>query len=311
MKDSNIKCKDNRLSLKKQQWTKYLSFSLAVGLYENNPTSKILKSYQNTMHCNHVKQYDGESMKSSYCKNRWCPTCSRIRTAINILRYGEQISQFGHPQFVTLTRPTVSINELHDQITKMEASWRAIYNYSKDKRKQPYLDGVRLSGVRKMECTLRPDGQYHYHFHLIVEGMNNAYWLKSEWLKRNPDSNSKAQDIRTADIRSLLEVFKYQTKTFTKIGTEPEYTRLNDLFEIMKGKRTLAVFGGISVPEDIEIEDFELAAQNKELLRIRLGNLASTWVWNNDLSDWVETDTGELLIGENIPDRVKEIAGKL
>jgi diadenosine tetraphosphate (Ap4A) HIT family hydrolase len=307
---SNNKNKDKKFSLRKQQWTKYLSFHLAQGLYDHNPESKIRKSYMNSIFCTDVKQYDGEAMRTSYCKNRWCPTCNRIRTAINIIRYAEQISQFGQPHFVTLTRPTCSLEELPEQIKAMEASWRAMYKYSKDKRKEPYKQGVRLIGIRKMECTLRPDGKYHYHFHLIVEGMNNAYWIRSEWLKRNPDADMKAQDIRTADIRSLMEVFKYQTKAFTNTGDEPDYKRLNDLFEVMRGKRTIALFGGLKVPKDIEIEDFELEAQKKEELQIRLGNHASTWVWNGSASDWVEKETGELLINEEIPEKIRKRAGK-
>jgi len=306
----NNKNKDKKFSLQKQQWTKYLSYSLACGLFYNNPESEISKSYQNTMHCTEVKQYDGENMRTSYCKNRWCTTCNRIRTAINIIRFGEQISQFGHPQFITLTRPTVSIEDLPEQIKKMEASWRQIYNYSKNKRKTPYKEGIRLIGIRKMECTLRPDEKYHYHFHLIVEGLNNAYWIRSEWLKRNPESDPKVQDIRTADIRSLMEVFKYQTKSFTDTEEEPDYIRLNKLFEVMRGKRTLALFGGLKVPPDIELEEFDLEVQKKEELQIRLGNHASTWVWHSKVDDWVEKETGELLINEEIPEAVKKKAGK-
>ena len=303
------KSKDNPSTGKKQQWSKYLSSKLARGLHSHNPNSKLKQSYMNTIFCTSVKLYDGEKVRTTYCKNRWCPTCNRIRTAININRYAPEISKFGYPYFVTLTRPTVSIEELPDQIENMEKSWRQLYNYGKDKRKAPYAEGIRLRGIRKMECTLRPDGKYHYHYHVIVDGMNEAYWLRSEWLKRNPDADKKAQDIRPANAGSLMEVFKYQTKSFTDTGDKPHFERLDELYNVMRGKRTLAAFG-IKVPKDMELEEFDLQSQDQKELQLQLGNQESIWTWDDNVYDWVNKETGELMINEPIPERVKKIAGE-
>ncbi len=306
---SSTKNKDNVSTSKKQQWSKYLSNRLAWGLYNHNPESELKQSYMNTVYCASVKVYDGEKIRTSYCKNRWCPTCNRIRTAININRFAPEISKFSYPYFITLTRPTVSIEELPDQIASMEKSWRAMYKYTKDKRKEPYLSGIRLRGVRKAECTLRPDGKYHYHYHIIVDGMNEAYYIRSQWLKRNPDADPKAQDIRLADTGSLMEVFKYQTKSFTKTGDKPHFERLDELYRVMRKKRTIAAFG-IKVPKDIELEEFDLKSQDEKELQIQLGNQESIWTWDDGISDWVNRETGELLINEPIPERVKKIAGE-
>lgn len=296
---------------KKQQWAKTLSTHFAINLAMHNPDSPMKKSYDNSYHCARVKKYDGEKMTSTYCKNRWCYTCNRIRTAININNYAPEISKMGQPYFVTLTRPTVSIEELPEQIKWMENAWRLLYNSSKDKRSDSFKDGIFLSGIRSMECTMRPRGLYHYHFHIIVDGWANAEWIRSQWLKRNPESSSKSQDIRPADKGALMELFKYAIKMSVKTLDETDFKRLDKVFEILKGKRTIATFGGFKIPKKAIDDEFEeIESQITKELQLRLGNESSVWVWVDKTYDWVDKETGELLIGEAIPEKILKIVEK-
>ena len=302
--------KDRSLQSKKQQWAKAISNKFAECLRKHNPNSPLKKSYMYTHHCNNVKIFNGETMQSSYCKNRWCYTCNRIRTAINIHKYGEPIFKMGQPFFVTLTLPTCELSELKNRIADMENCWRKIYKYSKDKRREPFKNGINLYGIRKMECTLRPDGKYHYHFHLIVEGWANAEFLRSEWLKRNPDANPNAQDVRpVTDKGAILEVLKYTTKMSVKMNNDTDFERLDKLFITMKGKRTLSTFGGLkAIKNDLnDDDDFDIASQIDEVLKMRLGNEESVWVWDKSVFDWINVDTGECLIDEELPKKIQEI----
>lgn len=298
---------DKKLSQKKQQWSKAVSNHFAMKLAMYNPDSPLKKAYDNTFHCNTVKQYDGEKMKSTYCKNRWCYTCNRIRTAININNYSPQIGEFEKPYFVTLTRPTCTIEELPEQIKNMEKRWRLLYQYSTRKSESPYKKGIRLIGIRKMECTLSHGEKYHYHFHLIVDGKNNAEWIRSEWLKRNHDSSPDAQDVRPADKGALMEVFKYTTKMSVKMDDNTDFKRLDLLFQAMRGKRTLSTFGGIKSPKKEAEEDFDISAQIDENLQLRFGNNISVWKWQTEIFDWLNFETGELLIGEELPQKIRNI----
>ena len=300
--------KDKKKStLRKQQWAKSLSNHFAMNLAIQNPDSPMKKSYDNTYHCNAVKRYDGQKLTSTYCKNRWCYTCNRIRTAININHYAPEISKMGQPFFITLTRPTVSINDLPNQIDEMENCWRLIYNSSKDKRSEAFKNGIFLKGVRSMECTLRPGGKFHYHIHMIVEGWQNAEFIKTEWLKRNPLSSEDAQDVRPADKGALMEVFKYAIKMSVNLQKDTNFKRLDALFQVLKGKRTIATFGGLKAPK-IEIdEEMQLESQADEQLKLRLGNEESVWSWEKDVFDWINKDTGEMLIGEELPDKILQI----
>lgn len=198
------------ISIKKEK-ERALSYYTAKQLIKYNPDSKLIKSYKNTCYCATKKRKvknrkTGEvEIKTKYCKNRWCFICNNIRMAVNISHYLPQLEEMENPYFVTLTLPTCTAEELPERIKYFEATWRKIYNRSHEKRvKEINEKDIRLNGVRSMECTLRPDGMYHYHMHLIIEGRINAEWLVQKWLKINKKANGEAQDFREIDKGVIL-----------------------------------------------------------------------------------------------------------
>lgn len=293
----------------KQQKYKAITNHFAINLAMCNPISELKKSYDNSYHCCSIKYFNGERMTSTYCKTRWCYICNRIRSAININQFASQINDFAQPFFVTLTRPTCFIDELQNQIDEMEKAWRMLYNSSKDKRGDVYKRGIFLKGIRTMECTLRPNGQYHYHMHMIVDGRFNAEWIVAEWLKRNPQSKESAQDVRSANEGALSELFKYAIKMIVDLSKSDNYKRLDALFLILKGKRTLATFGGVKALK-ITDENFEIESQFEKDLILRLGNQESIWSWDKNVFDWVNKETGEMLIGEELEEEVLKLCQK-
>ena len=113
-----------------------------------------------------------------------------------------------------------------------------------------------------LECTTRPDGLYHYHFHIIIEGKKNAEYLIKSWLELNPDSDRKGQDMRPANCSSMIELFKYFTKLLAKDKSGNrrmmDYKRLDVIFRALSGKRIYQPFGGLTmISEDIEDEDLK------------------------------------------------------
>lgn len=190
----------------------------------------------------------------------------------------------------------------------MEKAWRNLYNYSK--KEAVKQESIYLKGVRSMEATIRPAGLFHYHIHMIVDGWANAEWILKEWLKRNPESSEKAQNIRPADKGALIEVFKYSVKMSVDLQKNGNLKRLDELFRVLKGKRTISTFGGLKTAKIDVDEEMQLQAQASEKLKLRLGNDHSVWNWHAELYDWINEDTGELLIGEDLPKKIKEIIGK-
>lgn len=293
-----------------KQWAKYISSNVATSLATANENSPLNKSYWNTYHCNQVIRFD-ESGKgtSSYCKNRWCYTCNRIRTARLIKGYLSELEQFSNAQFVTLTKPTCTAKELPGRIEEMQKTFSKINDLA---RKNKYLKSVKgtnleYKGLRKLECTLRPNDLYHPHFHVICNTKEQAEFIRNEWIKKNPDADIKAQDIRPADKRSYKELFKYFTKLSTgkrKPGEAltMDYKRLDVMFQAMKGRVVFKSFGALKmVKEDFEDDDLNATLN----LGTKYANDIFSWVDNQ--SDWLCQDTGELLVAKPIPTKVKNL----
>ena len=281
---------------------KYFSFGLAVNLANKNPESPLKDSYLHTLLCAEQLSVDENGKAhSKYCKNRWCPLCQSIRIAKLIRGYKAQLEQYPELYFVTLTRPTVPADGLKAQRVQMYDSFKKI-------KDSMFFRRGKYSGIRKAECTIRPNGHYHFHFHVLVNSKAAAEFMVERWLKLNPESTREAQDIREVDKsndRSLLEIFKYFTKLIAKLknqdGTEQayiSYTRLNVIFEFMKGQRVFQPFGSLRpVEEDFEDEDLEAD------LDIEQAN--SIWRWS--VSDWYNIETGELLSGYEPASRLVDL----
>ncbi|MBE7698668.1 protein rep [Tenacibaculum finnmarkense] len=281
-------------TLKKKMYTKYISKGIALSLMNYNPNSKLFKAYKNTSYCAETIILSGGKTRSSYCKNRWCQTCNRIKTFLMINGYAPQIDKLIQPVFVTLTLPTCKGNKLKDRISEMEKAWRSIYDKSKKaKYKRTYAI---FKGVRKGEITIRPNGYYHYHFHFIIEGWAQGEWLISEWLKRFPEANKRGQDLRFVDEFGKFEIFKYAIKS--EVKTDNRNAKRYDLvFNILRGKRTFSTFGGLrKIKEEFEDEDLKGQIIDKE---------DGVYKWWK--VDWWNLDTGEPLVDLPIPEKVKRM----
>lgn len=282
-------------TLKKKMWSKYVSKGIALSMMQYNPKSKLFKAYKNTSYCAEVLLVENGKTRTTYCKNRWCNTCNRIRTAMLINGYYPQIEKLFQPVFVTLTLPTVKGKELKNRITEMEKAWRNIYKKTKDaKFKRSYPN---LKGVRKGEITIRPNDKYHYHFHFIIDGWGQGEWLIGQWLKKFPEANHQGQDLRMIDEFGKNEIFKYSIKSAVK--TDNKNAKRYDLvFNILRGKRTFSTFGGLRKIEE-EINEDDLVAQNDT----EKGNGVYKWV----SVDWFNKETGEALVDIPMPEKVKRM----
>lgn len=290
------------VNLRKRQICKYSSKSMAIGLMKYNPNSELYKSYKNTTYCSGILISDELGiLKSTYCKNRWCAICNRIKMGRLINAYLPQLSKLKDPVFVTLTLPTVNGADLVAQIERMNKAWRLIYNKSfKAKYKKDYPP---LVGIRKAECTIRPDDKYHYHFHIILDGWFVGEWIIAQWLEYFPEANRKAQDIRIADENRYLELFKYAFKSDLK-GKDQDFVRYDFLFNALRRKQTVFPFGGIKpIKEDFDDEDLEAA------LSVPEGLENSFFVWRKN--DWYRKLDDLALVGFPIPDWVlKQVSDK-
>ena len=272
--------------LKRRAKNQYFSKMLAQNLTKLE--SPLNKGYRRTLFdCGGLIIQEGQKLTSKYCNARWCNTCNRIRTAKLLNGYQKPLQAFAEPYFVTLTIPNVSEFDLKDAIKSMLRSFQLIVRSRR--RLTP------INGIRKLECTINAETDtYHPHFHVLVDGEENAKYLISEWLKRYELAESWCQDMRLADKGSLSELFKYTTKIVskTKNGDFNIYIRkLDVIFNAMYKLRTFQSFGSVRmITEDIDklkSDTYDIEFKETEV-----------YLWAN--SDWYSMSEG-LPLTEYVP----------
>lgn len=277
--------KRSKAELLRRARSKYLSTKLARSLLALN--SPLRKQYMQSLYCCSTIVVDSNEIKSSYyCKNRWCQNCQRVLMSKIISKYQPQLEQLDDLYFVTLTAPTVPASMLPNQIERFLKAWQKITNQARRDRSD-------FKGVRKSECKpkYRGDGyyEYHFHYHIIISGKENAEWLVAKWLKLNKDCSPQAQDYRSVSSleAGVLELFKYMTKlTFADdAGNEisSNARELDVIFTAMFGKRIYQPFGGLKAAKE---DDIEIVAQ--EIIAV-----PGIYEWHG--TDWVHTEYGTLL----------------
>lgn len=271
-------------------FTKPLATRLAVvAKLEGSPLEK---GYRNTYYCNDTLSQEEGKIKGHYCGNRWCMTCSRIRTALATNRYMPVLQTWKDPQAVALTLRNVPPDQLKPTINAM------IEGATAAKRAIKRTDKVAFKALRKLECTYNPKtDEYHPHFHFIVEGRRAAKLLVKRWLEYFPErTDAKAQHIRPVDQsdESLRELFKYFTKLVTKGELMPAKA-LDVIFRSMKGRRVYQPVGFVA-PKDAADDEGEIPLDEGTEAFSRPAEDVR-WEWSQAAADWVDRTTGECLTG--------------
>ena len=284
-----------RQNLTKRARSKYFARAFILRMVDID--SPLRKSYWNSYHCcDKVAEMSSGGTSAHFCDARWCLVCNRIRTAKMLNSYLPVLDEWSDKHFVTLTIPNVPADGLSDAIKAMQVEFARIKETFKMQNRRQQRD-EKLVGLRKLECTYNiARDDYHPHYHVIIQGEQNARDLLAEWLRRFPDAREVAQDIQKADDRSVREMFKYFTKLIAKAsGGEsvvlPE--PLDIIFRVIRGKRTFQSFGFTKPKETEEISDeaMEMAEQ------IERETVVEVYQWCQEMHDWIGKTTKKKLTG--------------
>lgn len=262
---------------------------LAISLAELR--TSLENSYRNTAYCSATLSQENGKIVGTYCGNRWCMVCNRIRTARAIGRYLPIVERWPDKHLVTLTLRNVSAGELDACIAQM------IKDFQATKLALRRTDEHKLVALRKLECTYNVrTKEYHPHFHVVVATAAAARLLVLRWLERHPDNaDVQGQDIRPSDNRSLHEMFKYFTKFISQTRLLPTHA-LDVIFRSMKGRRVYQTVGFSVARElpDESAQEIEPVIATEAPIR-RDERIA--WEWCQRLTDWVDLETGDCLTG--------------
>ena len=175
---------------------------------------------------------------------------------------------------------------LHDKIAKIEQVQSYAFKL-RDELKHIAKKG-NIFDVNACDKELRMYWQnnayklftYHPHMHLIVQGIENAKWIKKQWLRRFPDALSKAQKVlkiednfdmeeggKKVDLKGnktiakmLYEVTKYVTKTIGSLATEKRHAHARALYWLhikhLYKRKCFAAFGKVKKATEKQLENF-------------------------------------------------------
>lgn len=298
--------KDDIKNLQKRARSKYLTNSIVFSILDyfksNGLDTVINKSYWNTYYCcDEINEFSNGSVTGKYCKNRWCLTCARIKTAREIIRYKPILEFWGDDKkFVTLTGgSTVDDLQLPNRLDFMNKSFAKIIKRINTRRRRANSQFVKVKCIRKTEITYTKK-LYHLHYHLITSTLQDAKDIVTEWLSEvNSDRNyvsMNAQDIRKVDDNNLIELLKYATKMIDTSNKKayPPYA-LDTIFSTLYRKKTIQPYGFKAPPEPKDDDD-----DSDEILELVDTYLFSEW-------DWYSLTTGKALSNYEPSDSIKQI----
>lgn len=284
--------------LRKKNLVKIFTRKISLALINANRGSELTKGYWRTYHCiDDATVINGKFQTHHYCGNRFCPVCARVRSAIIINGYSNQLSGIEDLSMLTLTVPNVSAIELKDTITDLTQTFRQIVNRYNNKRSAKKFE---IDGVRKIECTYNHElHNYHPHLHVLCNH-KAAQYILANWLKMHPTAKRCAQDIKSADKDSIKEIAKYFSKIFSKdkdgnIKIMPPQA-LDTINLAFRRVRTFQSFGKIKmVKEDFNETDL------KDGIDCTLTD--GKYEYMQVVMSWVSTETGEVAV--EIPEEIR------
>ena len=281
--------KDLKKVFHKRAWAKSFSNMLAFTLVSQVPDSPLVKQYRNTLYCSSLLTQVENKITSKYCGQRWCAVCNGIRTGKNINRFKPAFEKLKEPMFLTLTAPTVEADKLTEEISIRLAQFsRVVKTLKQFLRRSGQPDQIQI--IRKLEVTYSK-GKYHPHFHCIVEGKANAKSILKYWMQTRLDADQEAQNLKNANIGSLNELFKYTTKlVFGQKGEKKLYPAhvLDNIFQALSTRRTFQTYGNLEQAIE-EVEEYQTQGFN-------IPRETQSFVWVNDYKNWINQETGELIV---------------
>jgi hypothetical protein len=291
-KKTNAKAYD---TLQKRAFSKFYTNKILMPLI--NLKSPMEKKYRSTFFCCKTLEQDSEGkIISKYCKNRWCITCNRIRTAILHNTHKKSL-ELVNTKFVTLTSDLTKTCVTKEDLESAYALMIYIYQIAWRRMKRKY---GKLKAFRKFEVTWKYyRGTFHPHFHIILENnTDEAEFLVRQWLELMPKANVKSQKISNTTENTFNECFKYlckmwsikKNKTTSQNDVVLPYPaeKMDNIFEVLKGKRLIRTYN----LNDVEIEDFNTDTAMIFAEEIRDNHIL--WNWEQEVRTWVDYNTGEL-----------------
>lgn len=242
--------------LKQRQKRKKGAISLSRRIVAFDPkTAEKMRRCENVAHLETCKRCGTESIKSVFhCDNRFCPICSRRRSARLVEKYAGAIERYSkekglYGSFLTVTYVNTPM------LQERKAYTKHIRNLLR--RSLWKLFGGIDGGSKNFEVTFSKDGLYHPHVHMLIftpkpipsytnkEG--KLVWqndfnaaVSNAWREITGDSYIVQGMLFDGSVQEMMKYFVKQSDV-EKMSDE----NLEELMLWSKKKRLFEAFGGL------------------------------------------------------------------
>ena len=122
-------------------------------------------------------------------------------------------------------------------------------------------------------------------------------------------STRRGQDVRPLDkTGGLAELFKYFSKFTAKTESGGKayvaVAQLDVMFRAMRKVRVYQSYGFKPSVDANEVDELDAAT-----VAISREDQDTLWLWDEDVADWVDIETGECLTGHEPDDKTNRFAG--
>jgi rep len=236
---------------------------------------------------NFVSITDFGVVTGSYCKNKYCPTCSKIKELKNKYLIEKLLNHFSSKTilFATFTVPSVVVKNEEEAKEHREKVTKA---FSKMIRSFKNITGY----IKKVETTFKEETKQlniHIHSFLLVTNYANEYIKKEEWKKKwqHYTGDEKAKEIKIIIInkekKSLNKLSGYISKE--NIDKMKISNEISNLFEIAEKKKRDITFSG-EFREAKKIIEIEEKKNRKEWIKT-IGNELINLYWSKEENTYI------------------------
>ena len=236
---------------------------------------------------NYVSVTEYGIVTGSYCKNKYCPVCSKIKEFKNKILIEELLKNFSNKTilFATFTTKTItvkSINEVKEQREKLTKA------YSKLIRKLKNVTGY----IKKIEIIYNEETNklnIHIHAIFLVKNYANSYITQKKWLEywQEATGDNTIKQVKIILInkeeKSLKKLSSYVAKADIermKISDE-----ISNLFEMAEDKKRDLTFGG-EFKEAKKIIEVEIKKNRKQYAK-SIGDKLVNLYWDKEQNTYI------------------------
>lgn len=236
---------------------------------------------------NFVSITDFGVVTGSYCKNKYCPTCSKIKELKNKYLIEKLLNNFSDRTilFATFTVTSIVIKSVEEIKEHRERVTKA---FSKMMRSFKNITGY----IKKIETVYNEETRklnIHIHSFLLVTNYANEYIKKEEWKKKwqHYTGDEKAKEIKIIIInkekKSLNKLSGYISKE--NIDKMKISNEISNLFEIAEKKKRDITFSG-EFREAKKIIEIEEKKNRKEWIKT-IGNELINLYWSKEENTYI------------------------